>query len=77
MSLYPSPSYYVVFFHLRRLPFRLTNFCSSDNGDKPIWSTGTTLRSGGDKVVLTVQNDGNAVLYKGEALWGSNSMKNN
>ncbi|KEZ41964.1 hypothetical protein SAPIO_CDS6539 [Scedosporium apiospermum] len=53
------------------------NLVIYDNGDKPFWSTGTTLRSGGDKVVLTVQNDGNAVLYKGEALWGSNSMKNN
>jgi D-mannose binding lectin. len=46
----------------------------SDNSDTPIWATNTGGRGNGN-VFLTVQNDGNVVLYSGEPLWATATNK--
>ncbi|KAK6814080.1 D-mannose binding lectin [Aspergillus parasiticus SU-1] len=38
----------------------------------PIWSTGSH-RYGDSTTICTVQNDGNVVLYKGNAIWSSHT----
>jgi hypothetical protein len=76
-----SKSILFLFFHsyhrsLLRTPHLLANtkaMCS-DNGGSPIWATNTGGRGKGN-VFLTVQNDGNVVLYKDEALWATATNK--
>ncbi|KAB8206020.1 bulb-type lectin domain-containing protein [Aspergillus parasiticus] len=38
-----------------------------------IWHTNTAAPSGDSTTICAVQNDGNVVLYKGTALWASNT----
>ncbi|KAI0466586.1 bulb-type lectin domain-containing protein [Xylaria cf. heliscus] len=50
------------------------NLCMYDNSDKPIWHT-NTVKTGDSTCIVTVQNDGNVVVYKGTPIWSSETRK--
>ncbi|GAB1191208.1 hypothetical protein APSETT444_000380 [Aspergillus pseudonomiae] len=45
----------------------------SDNNNTPLWHTDSTGSSDPSSVVCAVQNDGNVVLYTGQAIWATNT----
>ncbi|KAI0198205.1 bulb-type lectin domain-containing protein [Astrocystis sublimbata] len=51
------------------------NFCLYDNSQTAIWHTDTADPAGDNTCIVAVQNDGNVVVYKGTAIWASNTMK--
>ncbi|KAB8257010.1 bulb-type lectin domain-containing protein [Aspergillus pseudonomiae] len=49
------------------------NLVMYDNNNTPLWHTDSTGSSDPSSVVCAVQNDGNVVLYTGQAIWATNT----
>ncbi|KAI1825523.1 bulb-type lectin domain-containing protein [Xylaria intraflava] len=51
------------------------NFCMYDKNGKPTWHTDTAKPTGDSTCIIAVQDDGNVVMYKGTAIWSSDTQK--
>ncbi|KAF7589880.1 hypothetical protein BBP40_003541 [Aspergillus hancockii] len=51
------------------------DLCMYDNNGEAVWHTNTAVPTGDGTVICAVQNDGNAVLYKGTPIWSSHTHK--
>ncbi|KAJ8110884.1 hypothetical protein ONZ43_g5757 [Nemania bipapillata] len=51
------------------------NLCMYDKDNRVIWHTNTAGPTGDSTYIVSVQDDGNVIIYKGTPIWSSNTLK--